>query len=75
VIGGLDVRVAESTTIIQCATLADRLALLDALMGALRCCVADLGLPPAIHVTDHPPNGLHPPGGGNLAFDGVPLSP
>jgi hypothetical protein len=75
VIGGLDLCVADDMTIIQCATLADRLAILDALMGALRWVVTDIGLPATIRVTDRPPKGLHPPGGGNLAFDGVPLSP
>jgi hypothetical protein len=52
VIDGLAVQVAGDTTVIECATMADRLAVLDALMGALRSIVADLGLPRAIRVTD-----------------------
>jgi hypothetical protein len=40
----------------------ERLAVLDALMGALRWSVADLCLPRTIQVTDRPPNGLEAPG-------------
>jgi hypothetical protein len=56
VVDGLEVHVADGTTVIHCATLADRLALLDKLMGPLRHLVADLGLPMAVHVTDSAPS-------------------
>ena len=63
VIDGLAVCITEDATVIVCASLADRLAVLDALLGALRSIVADLRLPPAIRVTKRPPNGPEPSGG------------
>jgi hypothetical protein len=74
VIDGLAVQVAGDTTVIYCASLDDRLAVLDALMGALRWIVADLGLPTTIRVTERPPDGLEAPGGGGQSANGVLLS-
>lgn len=63
-ITSLHVRVRGDTTVIHCASLADRLTILDALMGALRRISADLGLPAAVYVTDSPPINAEPPSGG-----------
>ena len=53
-IRGLVVRLADDLTVIHCASLADRMRVLEALMGALRAHVAELGLPATIRVTDAP---------------------
>jgi hypothetical protein len=55
VIEGLHVHLADNITVIHCASLSDRLRVLEALMGALRAITAELGLPPTIRVTDAAP--------------------
>jgi hypothetical protein len=55
VIRGLQVSVVGDTTVIHCASVADRMHVLDALMGALRAHVVELGLPVVIRVTDAAP--------------------
>ena|SRR6185295_17861242 len=56
-IRGLVVRLADNRTVIHCASLADRMRVLEALMGALRAHAAELGLPTTIRVTDAAPPG------------------
>jgi hypothetical protein len=74
-IRGLQVRVAETTTIIHCATLSDRLAVLDVLLGVLRHLCTELGLPRAIRVTEQPPPpDSEPPKGNDPPTNGLPLS-
>jgi hypothetical protein len=71
----LQARVAGDTTIIHCASLTDRMRVLDALMGALHSWAAELGLPPTIRVTDNPPPAdPEQPGGGTQPTNGKPLS-
>jgi hypothetical protein len=74
VIRGLQVRVDGETMVIHCASLADRLTVLNSLMGALRWQIADLGLPATIHVTGTPRIEPEPPGGGGQPTNGVPPS-
>jgi hypothetical protein len=51
----LRVQVMDNRTVVRCASPADRVALMTALMGVLRWVIADLGLPATVHVTDGAP--------------------
>jgi hypothetical protein len=75
VISGLQVRVADNTTVIHCASLADRMTVLESLMGALRWLINDLNLPVTIRVTDSPPPAdPELPGASGQPANGKPLS-
>jgi hypothetical protein len=51
----LHVQVMDDRTIVRCASPADRVVVMSALMGVLRWVIADLGLPAMIQMTDGVP--------------------
>jgi len=54
-ITSLTVRVAGAETVVHCASLDDRMTVVETMLGALRWLASELGLPARIRVTDAPP--------------------